>query len=570
MPKITFTIITTLLFMNSIFAQNNSNIIGSYNITSYVDARADLIVLPNNKFIIYYTGGIMLGNWTIVNNILHLSEQKQDRFVLIYGRHEPSLNDSVRIMFSNFEDGNVSIALNEGKDATLTPIFNQNPNCIPPNPTKIFAKPKLFQSLIFVDKTTFQGVLTEEYPNPKGYNDFITLYIGKANKAERNIAYKVEKNAIKDEHGNSHKRKELSQPEIKELEKILAENENNYTTKRIYGNNQYNIRIADFNAMEHLYNYLPQENAYTLKNNYVEGEQNSEEYDYHNMNYVFDYWLIDKKAHNNSNNFIHETQPLFVAECDNYETSHYTTEAIEKLPPKIDLSAKQQARQLHDIAYDYYKEQKYDDAEKYILEALTLDQQEPDYYGLLAYIHARREQYHLVHQIAEEAIALFPSYEMMYDVDAVSYYKEGQFIKCKQRMDQQFALEPISERFYNNYLSVLDTLEQHEEMFPIYNAYLALLKANALEERSPEFSGDIQYIIGKAYRKKGQLAKAIEHLNSAVAIKNDKADYYLERAQIWTDMNNKPNATNDYNNALIYTNDIADKEKIKETIRNNK
>lgn len=107
-------------------------------------------------------------------------------------------------------------------------------------------------------------------------------------------------------------------------------------------------------------------------------------------------------------------------------------------------------------------------------------------------------------------------------------------------------------------------------MLPIYDTYFSLLNANTLEERDPEFSGDIQYIIGKMYRKKGKLDLALEHLNSAVALKKDKADYYLERAQIWTNMNNKSNADNDYNNSLIHTTHITDKEQIKETIRKHK
>jgi len=541
-------------------AQQGNKIIGKYTINQYVDSRADLYLLPQQKYIIVFTGGAQNGYWNIQDSQVVLTALTLDNFVQIYGRNEPSIKDSVRIMFSNFTESNASVGISDGSQANLTPIYNPNPNCSSSSPVAKLPITTTNQFLVFTDETMYNGKLTDIYNNPQGYNDFVALYIGNANKPTKSYTFTIDNNTLKHRNDIPLERNALKEYEIEELVRLFDEGMKAYYINRIYGNPAYNIRVANFDKVQKQYKYVAQKNAYIDKDNYEEGSELAEEYDYHNFDFIYDYHLLAKSTQTIPK-IHHLKTPLFIAECDNYESTALID--IDSSEYEYGSENKSKARILHDIAYEYYKAKNLDQAKKYILEAIAIDSTEADYYGMLIYIYALRGNYQQVHQLAIETIERFPWYELIYDVDGVSYYKEGNFLKCKHRMDQQFALEPVSERFYKNYLGMLDTLGLTAEVFPMYEVYLQLKNNNQLKEQESQYEGDIYEVVAKAYRKIKQPQKALLEINKALIINIENADYYIERSKIWVILGSISNKQIDLEKAYKLTDDIAKKETIK-------
>ncbi|WP_121906808.1 hypothetical protein [Ulvibacter antarcticus] len=121
-----------LVFCFSIgcLSQNNENdITGSYYMSSgNPEGGTNMIVMPNNTFVVSYFGGMRKGTWELKDNKYKFTYHVEPKFVL-YGRHNTNLQDTVMVNMSVDANKELAIRFNSDSVGAFSPIFNKGANC---------------------------------------------------------------------------------------------------------------------------------------------------------------------------------------------------------------------------------------------------------------------------------------------------------------------------------------------------------------------------------------------------------------------------------------------------------
>ncbi|MCF6296277.1 MAG: hypothetical protein L3J25_11400 [Flavobacteriaceae bacterium] len=322
MKLIKLILIIATIMTKTTSAQNNLNIIGTYNI----DSGAQLNVLENGNFAIIHYGGIQTGKWQIAdNNTVHFTPNKKNTFEL-YGRHNKDLKGDTKIFFSGFEDNQTFIQLNATKKRKyiMQRIFNVDANC--------FSFPYVYtfntsvNNLLLMTKKYDQEkgeILT--FNNSEGYNDFIAISTNQEKIETLPFSALFKENTLyfKGKYYPSFpdsKRIPLEEDseEIKFIRKFMVTEANKDT---FYVNPSYNV----FGGIEsdeehqdihesHIFN--KEKNAFINAKIYVEGEEFIKTDDsFHNMSIIYAYKVLKEFTQQEPKNYKIEEKSLFQVNC---------------------------------------------------------------------------------------------------------------------------------------------------------------------------------------------------------------------------------------------------------------
>lgn len=125
----------TLIFLFSltvtmVFSQDEvASIAGSYRVSgNSPEGGSSIIVMPNNKFVVGYFGGMRRGTWEFKDGNYYFEYQVEPKFVL-YGRVNPSIKDSIALRMCVDGVRGYTVRFNGSNDDSFLPIFNEGANC---------------------------------------------------------------------------------------------------------------------------------------------------------------------------------------------------------------------------------------------------------------------------------------------------------------------------------------------------------------------------------------------------------------------------------------------------------
>ena len=172
-----------VLFLVCCFTVNSfsqdDEIIGSYYMSSgNPEGGTTLIIMPNNSFVVAYFGGLRKGTWELNDDTYQFNYHTEPKVVL-YGRQNPNLMDSIAVSMSLDSDGDFAVRFKIEGNVPFQPIFNQNANCLS-HPYIYQQKGALHNLEIYTPdlRDTYEETkenLSEIYSfkNTEAYNEFI-------------------------------------------------------------------------------------------------------------------------------------------------------------------------------------------------------------------------------------------------------------------------------------------------------------------------------------------------------------------------------------------------------------
>lgn len=167
----------TLIVANMAIAQRKQD---SRNGAKWFGRSTEGILLfPDSTFMLFGYATLIPGVYTAEKDMLHFSPAKLPLFT-VHGHHNPQLQDSCRILFSGFEEGNTLVKLD---DEPMLRVFNKEANC--------FSDPYVYEkkniptkiNLVHVPYAPFNDdAATNEwqYPNSNNYNELVFAFVKQA------------------------------------------------------------------------------------------------------------------------------------------------------------------------------------------------------------------------------------------------------------------------------------------------------------------------------------------------------------------------------------------------------
>lgn len=295
-------IVITLFTINMTNAQNNSDIVGIYNLgSSSPEGSNHLFVLDDNNYAITYFGGIQTGKWAVMeeNEYLFTPQTKETKFEL-FGRINKELGDSTKIAFNGFENGETFIQLrNNIKDEyNMQQVFNAGANCFSYPYVHTFNTKANYISFLSVGYGEINNpILT--FKNSNKYNDFVAVCNEEdgINPQPFLVTFKDEKLHFKNGDSSKHSPLDENDEDIAFIKNFIKNQTNKNT---LYFNPWYNMlgeSESDLDIEETLkyYTYNPKKNALIDIEYYIEGEEYIETEDsYDRMTILYSYEaLID-------------------------------------------------------------------------------------------------------------------------------------------------------------------------------------------------------------------------------------------------------------------------------------
>lgn len=310
--------IFTSLGCNLAMAQQN--IAGVYSRSSgNPEGGNTFFILDDHQFAVAFFGGVITGSWSIENNEVKFIPYVSEHQFHIYGRHNKTLNDSVRIYFQSFNEQQTLIGFGktEANKPLLKAVFNPNPNCVP-YPTVAMFK-EMPEKILFSDqpfsndKELKRNVYT--FKNTEKYNDFIAYYIEDDND-KRPFSAKLKDGKLffdYDEEGADKRPLPTVGEDFEFINQILAAPK---STDKVFYNPFYNRTAENVNDLNN-WKFDESKNAYINLHNYIEGEENTQREDdsYDRVTVVYQFnllTLVEKKIVP----FTIDQKPIFVANCN--------------------------------------------------------------------------------------------------------------------------------------------------------------------------------------------------------------------------------------------------------------
>jgi hypothetical protein len=265
-------LVITAIFMTSMTnAQNNTNIVGSYKLgSSLPEVGGQLFVLEDGIYAIPYFGGIQIGHWEFIEDgVCEFSPNIREKEFELFGRHNKTLNDGVKISFNGFEEGETYLRLGTEKqdEYTMTRVFNSGANCFSYPYTHMFKTVANTLSFLSIDHYEKNNPIVT-FENPNGYNDFVAYFFKEDDYAEPFYAKVKEDRLYFDDDKYSQKTPLEEDDEDTKFIKDFVDKEMN--KDKLYINPFYNFFEGDINK-SHVFN--EQKGAFIHEGWYVEGEE---------------------------------------------------------------------------------------------------------------------------------------------------------------------------------------------------------------------------------------------------------------------------------------------------------
>lgn len=217
---------------------------------------------------------------------------------------------------------------------------------------------------------------------------------------------------------------------------------------------------------------------------------------------------------------------------------------------------KKNAAELYREAYDLYEEGKYELALKKINLALKGDNKDLGFYDLKCYILIKLKRNAEIIETATQAIALNPNDAKFYEIRGNTYYFDFQPEKALVDFRKMISLDQTNDRYYNNYLKLLNEKRLDEEMMNLYPRFVKALP-QIKENTGKSFLHDVYFYFALPFERSGNYDKALELLNEAIKINNTASMYYNNRGLIYQDKGDLKAALKDLNKAIELKSDDA-------------
>ncbi len=175
-------LILVIALNNIIMAQGIStdDIVGQYNLpSSDPQGGESVFIFPDNTFLTAYFGGMLKGNWRIVENEILFKTVAAPQ-VVVYGRKLNSLRDTTQMDFSGFTENRSLVGFGKVNALEMRTVFNKSANC--------FDSPYLYKTTTVLSEFGFAMGKTEirsesdhnslnlyQYENLKQYNDLMAV-----------------------------------------------------------------------------------------------------------------------------------------------------------------------------------------------------------------------------------------------------------------------------------------------------------------------------------------------------------------------------------------------------------
>ncbi len=318
----------TLFSIEDSLSANNKKIMGEYSLAfghSSPEGGARLYILEDNKFAIGYFGGAQIGHWKIVKGqFLHLIPLRPKYPFAIYGRHNPNIKDSTKIVFKRFGRSPHSfIHLGKLDQVThLTPVYNKDYNCSS-YPSKTIVE-GIHEEISLAYKIWYGEEKSNElelfsFQNPKAYNDFVVYgYIDNYKLKPLRVIIDGDKLIFgKNEYTT---RRPFEDDESESLIKEISGAYNEFTTISKY----YNLGYKEFDEetiLSEIYTYNSRDNTYISSYYDCKTEEGKDCYkadDYDNVKVVNKYDVLQNISTSKKKYMIHDESLIYSVCEENY------------------------------------------------------------------------------------------------------------------------------------------------------------------------------------------------------------------------------------------------------------
>ncbi|VAW11427.1 hypothetical protein MNBD_BACTEROID03-1330 [hydrothermal vent metagenome] len=207
-----------VIALNSVImgqAISTDDVVGQYNLpSSDPQGGESVFVFPDNTFLTVYFGGMLKGDWKIVEDEILFKTVAVPQ-VVMYGRKLNSLRDTTQMDFNGFTGNRVLVSFGEGIVLEMRTVFNKNANC--------FDSPYLYKTTTALSEFGFAMGKTKirsesdynslnlyQYENLKKYNDLIAVNLPSEYTSETVFSAKyVNGNLFFNHHSTAASRREL-------------------------------------------------------------------------------------------------------------------------------------------------------------------------------------------------------------------------------------------------------------------------------------------------------------------------------------------------------------------------
>ncbi len=200
------------------------------------------------------------------------------------------------------------------------------------------------------------------------------------------------------------------------------------------------------------------------------------------------------------------------------------------------------------LGISYFQDQKYEDAERELLNYLSIDENsEEALYWIAKNKHLRGYTEKALEMIDEKIIKLNPEYVYAYILKSDIYIEKYEYTKAISNLRKAYDLNP------ENYYLVLKmgmaykTINKIDSAFYFYNEALELNSNN---------DAAVFYELSQIYFKKRNYTKAIEYINTAIDTEY-LTEYIDLRAKIYKAKGEYKNAITNFNECYSYYSDIS-------------
>lgn len=205
--------------------------------------------------------------------------------------------------------------------------------------------------------------------------------------------------------------------------------------------------------------------------------------------------------------------------------------------------------QLYEEAYELYQSEEYGLALEKINAAIKLDKRKIGFYDLKCYILIKLKKNKEIIETATYAISLNPKDAKFYEIRGNTYYFDFEPEKALQDYRKMIALDQTNDRYYNNYLKLLNEKRLDQEMinlYPVFEKALPEIKENS----DNQFLHDVYFYFSLPFERAKNYEKAKALLTEAINQKDPGSMYYNNRGLIYQETGDLKLALQDPNKAI--------------------
>ncbi|MBV7531107.1 hypothetical protein [Chitinophaga sp. sic0106] len=278
--------------------------------------NSGICLFEDGKFMLYGYATAVFGQYVFEKDYLLFYPDKPPAF-MVYAHKNPTLHDSSRINFVNFQDGKTWVQFNK---TPAQRVFNDDANCF--DAPFVYQHPTTPQefTLVAASDEDEKQLISWQYNNSMGYNDFVFIY-NKPKREYEHFSARLEKDALKTDNGQGYTK--VPANDDNDWKEIL-EWKNQYlapaaTEKDIVlANKHYNT----FNPDLKLYHYDSKTALYTSKNA-ADNEDYFRDNQYRDDRYLRMYENLTPHQQSKATSIQSAAGSIFFTACGNEKSYHY-------------------------------------------------------------------------------------------------------------------------------------------------------------------------------------------------------------------------------------------------------